>query len=65
MEAVEKVVDAWTQEVKDSELEDDEAEGGMLAWDDIHGGGLPADLVKETRMEEMGFMEGGLTNLEC
>eukprot|EP00973_Karenia_brevis_P009697 1308019-Karenia_brevis.AAC.1 len=28
------------------------------AWDDVHGGDLPIELVRESRREEVEFIEG-------
>ena len=58
MQEVEEEVDRWIQEIQDAGIEEDhEAEGGIAAWDDVHGGELPADLVSAARREEVDFME--------
>ena len=48
----------WIQEVRESGI-GDEAWDNFLdaAWEDIHGGSLPADKVREARMEEVEFMQ--------
>eukprot|EP00973_Karenia_brevis_P032803 4528356-Karenia_brevis.AAC.1 len=38
-----------------SGLDMEEMEG---AWDDVHGGQLPLELVKESKREEVEFIEG-------
>ena len=51
------LVDSWVQEVKDGMLDYDE-NSDSLAWDDVHGGDLPVKLVREARLEEVGYMVG-------
>eukprot|EP00973_Karenia_brevis_P076515 10629804-Karenia_brevis.AAC.1 len=57
-------MDEWIQEiegvVKESQdfLEKWDEEDSEEAWDDVHGGDLPIELVKESRREEVEFIEG-------
>eukprot|EP00973_Karenia_brevis_P014762 2015419-Karenia_brevis.AAC.1 len=62
---IEEKIDKWIQEIKEvvdessrylEELEEEEELGG--AWDDVHGGETQLKLVKESRKEEVTFIEG-------
>ena len=58
-EWVNEVEQAWI--CREEEDEDVEWEPVGEAWDDVHGGVLPVEKVKEARLEEVGFMhERGL-----
>ena len=41
-----------------SAMVEEEEEEEVGAWDDIHGGTLPKEMVEEARQEEIGFMAG-------
>eukprot|EP00973_Karenia_brevis_P049396 6852732-Karenia_brevis.AAC.1 len=57
-------VDRWIQEIEEvirdsqEDLRDLEEEELGGAWDDVHGGEIPLKLVKESRREEVDFIEG-------
>ena len=57
--AVERdLITSWVQEVQDA-MPDEAKDDGFLdpeAWDDVHGGVLPIELVREARQEEVGYM---------
>ena len=53
-------LEQWVMEIREVGLEEETSEEDQgEAWDDVHGGVLPLDGVKEARMEEVGFMEKG------
>eukprot|EP00973_Karenia_brevis_P059698 8310687-Karenia_brevis.AAC.1 len=39
-------------------MEELESNEDVEAWDDVHGGELPLELVRESRREEVDFIEG-------
>ena len=50
-------VGKWVEEVQEAMVGGEGDEGGLEeAWDDVHGGDLPADMVKSARKEEIDFM---------
>ena len=55
----EKTLEMWINEVA-IEIEGEEdmvLENGLTAWDDVHGGTMPADKVEEARDEEVTYMQ--------
>ena len=54
-----KLTDKWIAEVKEEMIADEgfDDEDAEAAWDDVHGGALPAEAVREARSEEVGFMQ--------
>ena len=47
----------WIREAAEVNEENRNEEAVEEAWDDVKGGSLPVELVKEARSEEVGFME--------
>ncbi len=55
---VEVLIDEWACEIqKLVEEGSDEEDGMMQAWDDVHGGSLPAEEVRKARYEEMDYRQ--------
>ena len=50
------LVGKWIAEVQAEMLEDEEGDLAT-AWDDVHGGDLPIEAVRDARAEEVGYME--------
>ena len=48
----------WVHEVNSAMVEEEEEEEEVGAWDDVHGGALPKEMVEEARKEEIGIMQG-------
>ena len=46
----------WVHEVNSAMVEEEEEQEGVGAWDDVHGGALPKEMVEEARQKEIGFM---------
>ena len=56
-EVVIGLVEQWIQEIEGVKWEEVECEEVVGAWDDVHGGELPLEKVKEARSEEVEFMQ--------
>ena len=68
---IQGLVDYWVQEVVDVMIVDkvvenvDDNEEELGAWDDVNGGELPPDKVKEARNEEVGVLELNLDSISA
>ena len=48
----------WVHDVTSAMVVEEEEEEEVEAWDDVHGGTLPKEMVEETRQGKIGFMKG-------